>query len=587
MEVTQMSDEEVKQLIEAATKESLRESFTEAGKKYLKAAEKAEGKGNTEEADNLYRKAADAFHTAADKFRASKSYKNAALNMCSAGDVFSDMAMAQQAVDAYTTAAEDLFNASGEYIMWGEESEVRKGTALAMAACMMYIMIGKEADGFYKARTYAAENASKLKFPAVIRLSQIPQMLESAIQSVDITAFAEAENATVTELKAALASSGANEFIPYVDKGLNMVREILRGRLKSPKISAQLDLPVDVVFNEEFPIKLHVQNTGDGDALNLTVEWVLESGISVVNGEKSRKFPTVPPGQSVSLEISAISKGEDQKSVEYSIMARGSYNDKLNTEYSLQAGPGSLIVKNFKESTKLTQAIDVTQGRVGILTASILDSTLEKEPLEKIASVLSKTLDSARVQIEQSELEAAKAMIKTTNDLVDEIDSLLGDESLIESIQQRRETEKNQAIQEKIRDIKERLVKAIESQELQLKSETEKTDQDWEISKKRMQDASQTISKISTAINALTSQISTIHGLVPTASTTDNPELASIRTRIRTSLNDALDRLKTIEEDSRKLSESQVLKVGEKPDIMIELNKALQALNAIMHVFEE
>ncbi len=584
-----MSDEEIRQIIEAATKESLRDSFTEAGKKYLRAAEVAERKGNLQESEQLYEKAADAFNIAADKFRASKSYKNAALNMCAAGDVYSDMGKAPKAIDAYTLAAEDLFKSSGEYLMWGEDSEVRKGTAIAMAACMMFIMVGREADGFYKARTYSAENASKLKFPAVVRLSQIPQMLESAIQSVDISAFAEAENATVTELKAALASSGANEFIPYVDKGLNRVREILRGRLKSPKISAQLDIPIDMTFSEQIPMIVTIHNTGEGDALDLKAEWFLDGDLTIVAGEKSKRFPTIPPGKSVNMDITAKSTrtGEIPKIMELSIMVRGSYTDKLKTEYSLQAGPGTLVLRDTKESSKILQAIDVTQGRVGILTASILDSKLESEPLEKVASVLSKALDSVRNEVENSEIELAKARINTVNDIIDEIDAMLGDDSLIESISNKREEDKKRAVESALVQIRDRIRKTIHSEEEQIKTEAPQFWQEWDIKKRRVDDFSEKLNEITSRMSDLTTTLTSIQSQIPSAASTDDPDLAATRTRIRTSLNGVLDSIKRVHQDIRALSENAILKMGDKPDTPDEVYRAMQALKKIIQSLDE
>ena len=148
-----MTDEDVKILIEEATKESLRSSFTEAGRKYLEAAGKSIEKGDVQGAENLYFQAADAFKKAAEKYRSSKSFKLAALNMCEAGDVFSEIGISEKALMAYEQAAEDLYGASGEHLLWGEDAETHKAAALAIVACMMYIMIGKETEAFSKART--------------------------------------------------------------------------------------------------------------------------------------------------------------------------------------------------------------------------------------------------------------------------------------------------------------------------------------------------------------------------------------------------------------------------------------------------
>jgi len=345
-----MSDERARKWIEESQKDNIRQS---AGNQHIQAAQQAERSGDYTTMEREYAAAGDAFVKSAAEYRASKSFKKAALNMCDAGDVFSELADASKAIEAYQQGADDLFSASAEHLMWGEDAETNKGTALAMTASMIYIMIGKEADGFYKARGFAAENSTKIRLPAVVRLSQIPQMLESSIQSLNLNAFAEAENAAVTELKSALASSGSPEFSKYVDKGLDMVREILRGKLKVPKISSQLTIPVDLTFTEDFTVTISIKNSGDGDAINMKIEWNIEEG-------------------DVSIVLrSAEALGGTR---EFSILVRGTYEDKLKTEYSLQAGPTIITVKDYKESEKLLHDSSVTEGRVSFLKASIEES---------------------------------------------------------------------------------------------------------------------------------------------------------------------------------------------------------------------
>ncbi len=95
-----MSNDDIKRIIEEATKETLRESFTEAGQKYIKAAGALEQRGDFAGAEKLYQQAAATFSKAAEKYRTSKSFKNAALNMTSAGDVLSDMGQSAQAIAA-------------------------------------------------------------------------------------------------------------------------------------------------------------------------------------------------------------------------------------------------------------------------------------------------------------------------------------------------------------------------------------------------------------------------------------------------------------------------------------------------------
>ncbi len=82
-----MSEERTKRWIEESQKDTIRQS---AGRQHLMRATEAETKGDSTTADREYTLAAEAFLKSAGEYRDSKSYKTASLNMCAAGDVFSD-----------------------------------------------------------------------------------------------------------------------------------------------------------------------------------------------------------------------------------------------------------------------------------------------------------------------------------------------------------------------------------------------------------------------------------------------------------------------------------------------------------------
>jgi hypothetical protein len=445
----------------------------------MRAAE-AERNRDVATADREYGLAAEAFLKSAGEYRGSKSYKKAALNMCAAADVYSDIGEATKAVEAYQSAADDLMLASNEHLMWGEDTETSKGTALAMTGCMIYIMIGKEADGFYKARGFAAENASKLRLPATVRLSQIPQMLESAIQSVNLDAFASAENAAVTELKAALASANSQEFSKYVDRGLDMVREILRGKLKVPKLSSQLVLPVDLTFTEEFPVKVQIRNTGDGEAIGLSVEWHFDEGLQMVSGERTKAVNILPPGDTLDLAVVLKSAQALEGMKEFSVIVRGSYSDKLKTTYTLQAGPGTLVLKDYKISEKLLRDADVTDGRISVLKGTIETTDLESEPLVRIVDSLVASLKQSRVEVEAGELDSATARMKVVNDMIDSIDSILGDENLIRQVRERKQAEKKAFAREKLTPVLSEVTVKLSNQERKLETEVQESLREWD-----------------------------------------------------------------------------------------------------------
>jgi len=495
-----MSDERAKRWVEESQKDTARQS---AGKMHLQAAAQAERAGDIAAMEREYAAAAQSFTQSADEYRASKSYKKAALNMCDAGDVFSEMADASKAIAAYQQGADDLFAASAEHLMWGDDAETSKGTALAVTACMIYIMIGKEADAFYKARGFVAENSSKIRLPAVVRLSQIPQMLENSIQAVNLDSFAEAENAAVTELKSALASSSSPEFSKYVDKGLDMIREILRGKLKVPKISSQLTIPIDLTFTEDFSVQLNIRNSGEGAASNLKIEWHLDEGLQFVSGERAKTIHSLPAGEN--LNIAVILRGAEALGGirDYSVVVRGSYEDRLKTIYSLQAGPAVITLKDFKESEKLLQDSDVTGGRVGFLRASIEESEFEAEPLLRIIDGLTSSLKESRAEVEKGELHAAKARIRIINDIVDQIDALVGDEALVERVAEAKMAEKKAFAMSKIVPIFEQAIDYASNQEKKLEAEVPLALTEWDSmaeKKKRILGAADKIKSIANEV---------------------------------------------------------------------------------------
>jgi hypothetical protein len=488
-----MSEERAKRWIEESQKDAIRQS---AGSQHLKRAAEAEMSGNLAAAEQEYALAAESFHKSASEYRGGKSFKKAAINMCAAGDVYSELGSASNAVESYQAAAEDLLSASAEHLMWGEDAETSKGTALAMAACMMYIMIGKEAEGFYKARGFVAEHASKIRLPAIVRLSQIPQMLESAVQSVNLESFASAENAAVTELKAALASANSQEFSKYVDKGLDMIRELLRGKLKVPKLGSQLHLPNDVTFTDEFPVRVVIKNSGEGEALVLSVEWHLDEGLVLVSGERTKRVTTLPPGETLDISVVLKSAQPLVGEKEYSILVRGSYSDKLKTEYSFQAGPGSLILRDYKVSQQLTRDADLTDGRVGLLKESIEISDLEAEPLTKIVDSMIASLKQSRLDIEAGDLDLAKARIRVVNEMVDTIDALVGDTELMKRLSDKREAAMKEFALKKISPAFDEVISFLASREKKLESEVQDALADWDTDAAKKRTLKATLTRI-------------------------------------------------------------------------------------------
>lgn len=559
-----MSNNDVRRIIEEATKESLRQSFTEAGRKFAQAAEISEQSGDHVGAEKLYIQAAETYGKAAERYRASKSFKSSALNMCAAGDLYSELADSGKAVNAYESGASDLLKAADEHIMWGDPAGAKKGTALAIAACMIYLMIGREADAFQKARSFTAQNASKIATTDVIRLSQVPQQLEAAIRSIDIEGFSSAETTAVSELKPALIDAGAQEFGKYVDKGLDMTREILRGKLKIPKVVTQVEIPVDMTFTERFPLRAVFNNRGEGAALKLSAEWFIDEGLAFVSGDKKKHTPSLGAGQSGSMEAYVQSSKELMGVKEFSVMVRGTYTDKLGTEYSLQAGPTILILKDYKETEKLLHDLDVTDGRISLLGASIDESSLEKEPLKRIVAGLSASLEKCRDDIDEKRLEIAKARISLANDIVDTVDGLLGDDAFLKAVLASRQAEMRAFAKSRLQLVRQTLQSTLTGQEKKLKSEEATSTAEWEKDSKGKRDLAAAISSARDQLSDLSRDVETVYSQMPSAGGATSPTEVAARTKVRTSLDAAKAKLTKARTQLDSLLSSDVFKATDR-----------------------
>ncbi len=577
-----MPDQDIRRIIEEATRESLNQSFTEAGRRFIEAAQMSEEQGDQQAADRYYEQAADAFFKAAEKYRSSKSFKNAAMNMCAAGDLFSELADSERAMKAYERAAEDLYLASDEHIMWGDENETKRGTVLAVVASMIYLMIGKENLAFSKARAFLSKNASKLVYPTTVRISQIPQMFESAIQRMDLEAFSSAETVTVTELKSSLVGANAQEFVKYVDRGLDMVREILRGRLKVPKITSRLELPIDATFKEPFTLRAVIQNEGDGDALGLNAEWFIDDELILYSGDRKKSVTRLPAGQSLTMDVTVRSTRPDTMGIrEYQAVVRGSYADMLKTEYSLQVGPGTIVVRDFKITEKLLHDVDVSDGRVGLLRSAIATSSLERESLLRVIDGVERSLKAAREEIKNREIEVARARIGVANEVIDAIDNLIGDESLIQGIVFRREQEKKEYARSIITPVYEALRDTMARHQQSLQNEMGPALAKWDADASLKRQLADMARMMSAEISEIMREIEALHTQLPAPSHGDSPEVAANKTRLRTRIESIHTRLQNIQTQIGQISANPVLSPGTRPSMPERLETAVRVLREV------
>jgi hypothetical protein len=392
-------------------------------------------------------------------------------------------------------------------------------------------------------------------------------MLETAISSVDINAFSTAETAAVAELKSALANAKAGDFTKYVDKGLDMARELLRGKLRVPKVSTQLELPIDMTFSEQFALKVIVNNTGDGDALRLNMEWHLDEGIDIVSGEKQISMSSLPAGQSMTFEIHAKSAEALEGMREYTVMVRGSYGDMLNSEYSLQAGPGTLVLKDFKESEKLLKEIESIAGKYQALTTLIPESKLDNEPLDRILSGIGDAINPTKSEVSENKLESAKGRLHVIDSFIETIDSLLKDQKLIDNVTKKRETEKRYFAIAEIEPLKENIAERFSLLLKKIDDETEAGLSEWDSRTDKKKKVVDQISNVKDRVTEINKELENLYSKMPTAADTEDPEEAKVRTKLRTSVDSVMAKVTELQTALIELSSAQMLEDEERPMI--------------------
>jgi hypothetical protein len=402
-------------------------------------------------------------------------------------------------------------------------------------------------------------------------------MIETSIQAMDLDGFAAAETTAVTELKAALANANAQEFSKYVDKGLDMVREILRGKLKVPRLVPQLALPNDMTFSEEFPIRVIVQNAGDGEATGLHLEWHIDEDLVVMSGEQKKSIPMLPPGESLDIAVVVKAKEGIMGVKEYSVMVKGVYSDKLKTEYSMQAGPGTLVLKDFKETEKLQQALDVTATRLGLLTSQVEDSPFEKEVLHGVVSSISKSSVQARTYLDEGDLPSARACVHVVNEMVDKIDEILGDEDLISRVQAAKEAKKRSYAKVMLQSAKEEIDSTLKGKQAKIEAASLEAQVEWGNQAESKKGLAALISSTREKTSDLIGDLESLKGDLPSAADSVDPTEGALRTKHRTMVETALSKLSLVRSELDRMTSDRTLVVGDTPAIpeKVELAKKI------------
>jgi hypothetical protein len=267
---------------------------------------------------------------------------------------------------------------------------------------------------------------------------------------------------------------------------------------------------------------------------------------------------------------------------EFSVVVRGTYSDQLNTEYSLQAGPGSFVLKDFKESEKLLQDVDVTGGRIALLDPSIDESSIEAQMLKPISDKLVEFMKDARSEVEQKHLDSAKARIKLANEMVDVIDATLGDEIIAKQIKDENAAKKRAYARKCLEEVRSQILDTMTSQEQKMDREVGPTLEEWDADASMKRKLSESIGHIAVSVSALVSELEAIQAEMPPASTTDDPALAAKRTKLRTALENAKSKLSDVSSRFESVKANSSLTVGPRPDTPAKIEMAMVVLRSVV-----
>ena len=281
------------------------------------------------------------------------------------------------------------------------------------------------------------------------------------------------------------------------------------------------------------------------------------------------------------MEIVARAAEQLEGVREYEVLVRGTYLDMLKTEYTLQAGPGTLVLKDFKMTEKLQHDADVTEGRLSLLRSSIEQSGLESEPLLRVVDALSDALVRARTEIGEKELDTAKARIAVVNQMVDTLDSLIGDDELIARVKQTRESEKKAFAKAVIEGLREYLVAAVQKGIARANAEAQPALAQWDDSARQLKDIARKVQELKEEISEVVASLEQIYAQLPTAATTDSPEEAARRTKTRNAIEEIRSKLATLRGKSEEIATASILQPGERPAVPEKVELAVGILREL------
>ncbi len=306
-------------------------------------------------------------------------------------------------------SAKALAKASQEHITW---DDLIGGAALMTISSLLRIITGDwnvntHLDEFIKTNDFSNNQAATacLYIPynlvtAINKSNPDPKLLQ---QASDFT-----EQYLMTTKPAAM-------FVGGIKRALDLTRQILMNNMKFPSVKAMFQYHSDIIFGENFPFSVKLENIGEGIAFNVMASINIPSNLTTVSGQNQIFKDQLQPGELSEGQFTLVCpSGEGNQEISIEIPVFAEFTDMLGNKNSLSLGTAIFPIRIEKKGDKLTNRLNkVGKDLQDVLTPIISSEHLEVKPIvEGMRSIINNLVTSTESKISKGDFLTAEAELK-------------------------------------------------------------------------------------------------------------------------------------------------------------------------------
>ena len=351
-------------------------------------------------------------------------FKNAAYQFYSGSQVIKSFLNDEQLENQWlTSSALALAQASQEHISWDD--------LLGGAACMTISSLLRIITGDWDVNTHLDQFIKNNDFTGNQIASAclyIPYNLANAITVNNPKPELLQQASDYTE-QYLINTKPAAMFIDAIRRAIEGTRQILRESTKFPIIKAIFQYEHDIIFGEEFPFSVNIQNVGEGDATNVAAKIEIPENLSILGGQDTISVDLLKSRSETFTEFKLLCPvGEGKEEVLVQIPVAVEYLDILGNKNSLSLGSAIFSIRSEKKGLKLINKLDELK--------KILDDTLspikssQNNDVQTITngllSIISRINTSIEKGVNNGDFVSAELGLSRLKDLHEFIDPLTG-----------------------------------------------------------------------------------------------------------------------------------------------------------------